>query len=38
MSADFKINIYFIRISLERENVGKEGIEAVSVIGDGEGG
>ena len=37
MSGGFKTYFYFIRISLEGEQGGIKGIEAVAVVGDGEG-
>lgn len=37
MSGGFKTYFYFVRIILERENSGIEGIEAVAVVGDGKG-
>ena len=37
MSGGFKTYFYFVRIILERADGGIEGIEAVAVVGDGEG-
>ena len=37
MSGGFKTYFYFVRIILEREDGGLEGIEAVAVVGDGKG-